>query len=126
MVDIIGSNGTNEIEAVIQKTQFENLDIITSNVDLSGLEVETADDSNRAFILKAKLTAYSNDSRGSYDYVLITGGRSFRTPSTKPSQPSSGSFLRNVSNRLRNRLFWNWIMRNVLKTSASCLSLIHI
>ena len=48
-------NGTKEIEAVIKKTQLENLDIITSNVDLSGLEVETADDNNRAFILKTKL-----------------------------------------------------------------------
>tara|TARA_B100001741_G_scaffold76776_1_gene62170 strand:+ start:253 stop:1047 length:795 start_codon:yes stop_codon:yes gene_type:complete len=64
-------NGTNEIEAVIKKTQFENLDIITSNVDLSGLEVETAEDSNRAFILKTKLALYLNNSRGSYDYALI-------------------------------------------------------
>ena len=64
-------NGTKEIESVIKNTQFENLDIITSNVDLSGLEVETADDSNRAFILKTKLTAYLNNSRGFYDYVLI-------------------------------------------------------
>ena len=64
-------NGTNEIATVIKKTQFENLDIITSNVDLSGLEVETADDGNRAFILKTKLAAYLNNSRGSYDYVLI-------------------------------------------------------
>ena len=64
-------NGTREISDVIKKTQFENLDIITSNVDLSGLEVETADDSNRAFILKTKLTAYLNDSRSLYDYVLV-------------------------------------------------------
>ena len=64
-------NGSKEITQVIKKTQFENLDIITSNIDLSGLEVETADDSNRAFILKAKLAAYLNNSRGSYDYVLI-------------------------------------------------------
>ena len=64
-------NGTKEISDVIKRTQFNNLDIITSNVDLSGLEVETADDSNRAFILKSKLTAYLNNSRGSYDYVLI-------------------------------------------------------
>ena len=35
-------NGTREINDIIKKTQFENLDIITSNVDLSGLEVETA------------------------------------------------------------------------------------
>jgi len=64
-------NGTREINDIIKKTQFENLDIITSHVDLSGLEVETADNSNRAFILKAKLDAYLKDSRRSYDYVII-------------------------------------------------------
>tara|TARA_B100001250_G_scaffold97448_1_gene81733 strand:+ start:151 stop:945 length:795 start_codon:yes stop_codon:yes gene_type:complete len=64
-------NGTKEIFEVIRNTKFKNLDIITSNVDLSGLEVETADDANRAFILKAKLTAYLNSSKGFYDYVLI-------------------------------------------------------
>ncbi|MDC3037353.1 ParA family protein [Candidatus Pelagibacter sp.] len=64
-------NGTKEIMGVIKKTQFENLDIITSNVDLSGLELETADDSNRAFLLKVKLTAYLNNSGGIYDYILI-------------------------------------------------------
>ena len=65
-------NGTRQINEIIKRTQFENLDIITSNVDLSGLEVETADDSNRAFILKAKLTAYLNNSRGLYDYVSVS------------------------------------------------------
>ena len=64
-------NGTKEISEVIKNTKFKNLDIITSNVDLSGLEVETADDVNKAFILKAKLATYLNNSRGSYDYVLI-------------------------------------------------------
>ena len=64
-------NGTKEIFEVIKQTQFENLDIITSNVDLSGLEIETAEDGNRAFILKHKLTAYLNDSKGLYDYILI-------------------------------------------------------
>ena len=64
-------NGTKEIYEVIKKTKFENLDMVSSNVDLSGLEVETADDANRAFILKLKLTAYLNNSRGSYDYILI-------------------------------------------------------
>ena len=63
--------GTKKIDESISKTNFSNLDIITSNVDLSGLEVETADDSRRAYILKEKLTAYLNNSRGSYDYVLI-------------------------------------------------------
>ena len=64
-------NGKEEIQSSIQKTNFQNLDIVTSNVDLSGLEVETADDENRAYLLKTKLTAYLNNSRGSYDYVLI-------------------------------------------------------
>ncbi len=64
-------NGTNNITGVIKKTNFKNLDIITSNVDLSGLEVETAGDNERAFILKSKLTAYLNDFRTNYDYILI-------------------------------------------------------
>ena len=64
-------NGRKEISEIIKKTAFKNLDLISSNVDLSGLEVETADDSNRAFILKRKLTSYLNNSSGLYDYVLI-------------------------------------------------------
>ena len=59
------------ISKVIKKTKFQNLDLISSNVDLSGLEVETAGDNDRAFILKTKLTAYLNDSGASYDYILI-------------------------------------------------------
>jgi len=64
-------NGTKSISEVIKKTKFDNLDIITSNVDLSGLEVETAGDSKRAFILKEQLEPILNDSRASYDYILI-------------------------------------------------------
>ena len=64
-------NGTASISNVIKKTNFKNLDLISSNVDLSGLEVETAGDNDRAFILKTKLAAYLNDSRELYDYILI-------------------------------------------------------
>ena len=64
-------NGTKSISKAIKKTNFDNLDVITSNVDLSGLEVETAGDSDRAFILKIKLSAFLNNSEGSYDYILI-------------------------------------------------------
>jgi chromosome partitioning protein len=64
-------NGTMSIANVIKKTKFQNLDLISSNVDLSGLEVETAGDSDRAFILKVKLTAYLKDSGALYDYILI-------------------------------------------------------
>ena len=64
-------NGTKSISEVIKKTNFKNLDIVSSNVDLSGLEVETASDNERAFILKVKLVAYLHNSRASYDYILI-------------------------------------------------------
>ena len=64
-------NGTRKITEVIKKTQFDNLDLITSNVDLSGLEVETAGDGKRAFILKDKLMAYLKDSEANYSYILI-------------------------------------------------------
>ena len=64
-------NGTKKVTDVIKKTNFDKLDLITSNVDLSGLEVETAGDSRRAFILKDELTSILNDSRVSYDYILI-------------------------------------------------------
>ncbi len=64
-------NGTKKIIDVIKKTQFENLDLVSSNVDLSGLELETAGDSRRAFILKEQIMAYLNDSRGKYEYIFI-------------------------------------------------------
>ena len=64
-------NGNKKIYEVIQQTNFENLNIISSNVDLSGLEVETAGDNRRAFKLKDELGLISNDSRASYDYIII-------------------------------------------------------
>ena len=64
-------NGTKNISEVIQKSRFENLHLITSNVDLSGLEVETAGDSRRAFKLKDELTSILNDSGALYDYIII-------------------------------------------------------
>ena len=64
-------NNTNAISDIIKKTKFKNLDIITSNVDLSGIEVETADDSKRAFILKEKLSLFLRDFSKNYDYILI-------------------------------------------------------
>ena len=64
-------NGNKKIYEVIQQTNFENLNIISSNVDLSGLEVETAGDNRRAFKLKDELGLILNDSRASYDYIII-------------------------------------------------------
>ena len=56
-------NGNKKISEVIKQTNFDNLNIISSNVDLSGLEVETAGDSRRAFKLKDELALILNDSR---------------------------------------------------------------
>ena len=64
-------NGNKKISEVVQPTKFENLNLVTSNVDLSGLEVETAGDSRRAFKLKDELASILNDSGASYDYILI-------------------------------------------------------
>ena len=64
-------NGTKNISDVIKKTQFSNLELISSNVDLSGLEVETAGDSKRAFILKDQIMANLKDFRDKYEYIII-------------------------------------------------------
>ena len=64
-------NGIKKIPEVIKKTEIQNLDVISSNVDLSGLEVETAGDSRRAFILRDEIMAYLNDSNDIYEYIII-------------------------------------------------------
>ena len=64
-------NGNKKISEVIQETKFDRLNLVTSNVNLSGLEVETAGDSRRAFKLKDELALILNDSGASYDYILI-------------------------------------------------------
>ena len=59
------------LKDVIQKTVINNLDLIGSHVNLSGLEVETASDSKRAFVLKEIL---SNEKKGllqKYDNIFI-------------------------------------------------------
>ena len=64
-------NGTQKIFDVIEKTNFENLDLITSNVDLSGLEVETASENRRAFLLKDKMEKFLNSSENNFSYIFI-------------------------------------------------------
>ena len=44
--------GKTSIKKVVQQSSVPGLDLIGSNVNLSGLEVETANDANRAFLLK--------------------------------------------------------------------------
>jgi len=58
------------LEEVIQKTEIKNLDVIGSNVNLSGLEVETANDSGRAFVLK-KILETEKNLLSKYDNIFI-------------------------------------------------------
>ena len=58
------------LEEAIQKTNIKNLDVIASNVNLSGLEVETANDGDRAFFLK-KILNEENSLLSKYDNIFI-------------------------------------------------------
>jgi chromosome partitioning protein len=62
--------GKLKLQEVIQNTEVKNLDLVGSNVNLSGLEVETANDSNRAFILK-KILEEEKILLSKYDNIFI-------------------------------------------------------
>ena len=64
-------NGNSNFEDVIQETKIENLKLVSSNVDLSGLEVETANENRRAFLLKDKIENYINSSSNDLSYIFI-------------------------------------------------------
>ena len=64
-------NGNTTIEDTIQDTKIKNLKIISSNVDLSGLEVETASETRRAFLLKDKLDNFINSEKNNFSYIFI-------------------------------------------------------
>ena len=64
-------NGNTTIEDTIQDTKIKNLKIISSNVDLSGLEVETANENRRAFLLKDKLDDFINSKKNDFSYIFI-------------------------------------------------------
>ena len=64
-------NGNLIFENSIKDTKIDNLKLVSSNVDLSGLEVETAGESRRAFLLKDKLENFVNNSKNDFDYVFI-------------------------------------------------------
>ncbi len=52
---------------VIHKTKIEGLDIIPSNIDLAGIEIDLRDNDQRDFILKG----FIEPLRSQYDYILI-------------------------------------------------------
>ena len=64
-------NGSSSFEDAIKKTKIDNLNIVSSNVDLSGLEIETANESRRALLLKDKIENFINSSKNDFSYIFI-------------------------------------------------------
>ena len=63
--------GKTQVQKTIQESAVPGLDIVGSNVNLSGLEVETANDSNRAFLLKEILSKNKDSHFNKYDNIFI-------------------------------------------------------
>ena len=64
-------NGNANIEDAIKDTKIDNLKLVSSNVDLSGLEVETASENRRAFLLKDKIDNFVNSEKNKFSYIFI-------------------------------------------------------
>ena len=62
--------GQNNPENCIQKSCVKNLDLIGSNVNLSGLEIETANNPSRAFLLK-EILKKNKDLFSKYENIFI-------------------------------------------------------
>ena len=63
--------GKTSVQNAIQESNIKNLDLIGSNVNLSGLEVETANDANRAFLLKKILLEENKSLIRRYENIFI-------------------------------------------------------
>ncbi len=64
-------NGNCNFADAIKDTKIDNLKIVPSNVDLSGLEVETANENRRAFLLKDKIENFVNSEKNNFSYIFI-------------------------------------------------------
>jgi len=64
-------NGNANIGDAVKNTKIENLKLISSNVDLTGLEVETASENRRAFLLKDKLDNFLINEKNNFSYIFI-------------------------------------------------------
>ena len=85
--------GKIKVDDAIQKSNIGCLDLISSNVNLSGLEVETANEPNRAFILKEILkdeSASSENIKSKLD-VLNTSAMKLGEIMYKQNQQGEGN-----------------------------------
>jgi len=64
-------NGKCSFIDAIKDTKITNLKVVSSNVDLSGLEVETATENRRAFLLKDKIQEFVNSQKNDFSYIFI-------------------------------------------------------
>ena len=64
-------SGNCNFEESIKDTKIDNLKIVSSNVDLSGLEVETANENRKAFLLKDKIGDFINSKKNDFSYIFI-------------------------------------------------------
>jgi len=64
-------NGNCSFEDAIRDTKIDNLKIVSSNVDLSGLEIETANETRRAFLLNDKIEKFVNSEKNYFEYIII-------------------------------------------------------
>lgn len=59
--------GDNTFEECVQRDVFENLDVLASNVNLAGIEIEMMDIENRNYVLRDIIAEIEHQ----YDYILI-------------------------------------------------------
>jgi len=64
-------NGNCNFEQSIKNTKIEYLKLVPANVDLSGLEIETANENRRAFLLKDKIAEFLNSNKNDFSYIFI-------------------------------------------------------
>ena len=56
-----------DIEQVLQKNVFDNLDVLPTNIDLSGAEIELIDAENKEYILRDEIFKIKDN----YDFIII-------------------------------------------------------
>ena len=64
-------NGNCNFENAIINTKIDNLKIVPSNVDLSGLEVEMATENRKAFLLRDKVDVFLTTQKNDFSYIFI-------------------------------------------------------
>ena len=64
-------NGNCDLEDAIINTKIDNLKIVPSNVDLSGLEVEMATENRKAFVLRDKVDVFLSTQKNDFSYIFI-------------------------------------------------------